>query len=68
MKYNDSNLILNHLWVDGFGWEYTIFIPSDFISVIEFPIKEDDSRIFYCYSYNAERTNIVPRKFKGVIL
>ena len=67
MKFNDYNLKLTHLWVDGFGWENTIFQPSDFLTIIEFPIAEDGSRIFYGYSYNAERTDVIARKFKGIV-
>lgn len=65
MKYNDSNLSLTHIWVEGFGWENTIFVPSDFIEILKLPRQLSKCSIFYCFNYNADRTEIVARKFKG---
>ncbi len=34
-----------HYWVTGFGWEETVFLPSDFIEVEEFG-KDGNTIIF----------------------
>lgn len=36
-----------HYWVTGFGWETTIFIPTDFIKVEEFG-QGDGYIVFIC--------------------
>ena len=60
----DHMMNFTHLWVNGFGWETTIFLPSDFDKVIKFPIKDkSESQIFY--AYNFEDDKVVVQKFKG---
>jgi hypothetical protein len=59
--------VFTHLWVDDFGWENTILLPTDFEFVLLFPIKEDGSDIFYGYN-DISKDNTEIRKFKGYIL
>lgn len=49
MTYSDDNLEFTHFWVDGFGWENTIYIPSDF-ERIEFFGQHEQEKVFMCYT------------------
>lgn len=31
-----KQLTFTHMWVDGFGWENTVLLPSDFVKVEPF--------------------------------
>jgi hypothetical protein len=33
---NKEQIDFTHYWVSGFGWEVTVFLPSDFVEVKEF--------------------------------
>lgn len=55
-----------HLWVDGFGWENTIFLPSDFDRIVKMPIKsEDGSQLFMAYNFDEQNQKTESLKFKG---
>ena len=52
----------SHVWVDGFGWENTIFLASDFWKINKMPFKDKDgSSVFMAYEKDFEN----PTKFKG---
>ena len=56
----------SHVWVNGFGWEKTIMVPSDFDRVSKMPFKDNDgSDIFMAYSFDLENKEIKIKKFKG---
>jgi hypothetical protein len=40
------NIEFTHYWVSGFGWENTIFLPSDFETIEEMGFNETDGFIF----------------------
>lgn len=42
---NLTNLNFTHYWVTGFGWEVTIFLPTDFVKV-EYFGKGDGYLVF----------------------
>lgn len=55
-----------HLWVDNFGWENTILLPSDFDKVLKMPIKDKDgSQLFMGYNFDEKKQKVETRKFKG---
>ncbi len=35
-----------HYWVSGFGWENTIYLPEDFVTVEELGFNDIDVYIF----------------------
>lgn len=43
-----KNVNFTHYWVTGFGWENTIFLPSDFESVEILGENENDGTVFLC--------------------
>jgi len=55
-----------HLWVEGFGWENTIFLASDFDKVVKMPIKnKDGSQLFMAYNLDEQNQKVECRKFNG---
>jgi len=57
-----------HIWVDGFGWENTIMLPSDFDRVSKMPIKaKDGKQLFMAYTYDEGNDDMKATKFKGLI-
>jgi hypothetical protein len=40
------NIEFTHYWVTGFGWENTIFLPSDFIEVDELGVSDTNEIVF----------------------
>lgn len=49
-----------HLWVENFGWENTIFSPTDFDSVELLGENEKDGKVFLAIQENG-----VQRILKG---
>jgi hypothetical protein len=47
-------IVFTHYWVSGFGWENTIFLPSDFDSVEKLGENETDGTIFLGVNGNAD--------------
>ena len=41
-----ENIAFTHYWVSGFGWEETIFLPSDFAETEELGRNDKDGIIF----------------------
>jgi hypothetical protein len=58
-----SKIVFTHLWVDGFGWENTILIYSDFVDIELFGIGDIGELVFIC-----EEAKGKPRILKGNIL
>lgn len=44
-----------HLWVSGFGWENTIFLPEDFQSVELLGENKKDGIIYLAYQENGKK-------------
>ena len=71
-KRNDIDKIIRnniyrftHLWVDGFGWEPTIFQQSDFQKVIKLPENDSEGNIIYhAYNFDNKNNRNEMRKFK----
>lgn len=64
----DTTYVFTHVWVDGFGWENTIYDTYDFNKVLKTPIKEDDgSTIFFGYYWNDKMNDMIVMKLKGYI-
>lgn len=42
----DNNTRFTHQHIKGFGWENTIYLPSDFSSVELLGVNDKDSKIF----------------------
>ena len=64
---SDVIIDFTHLWVDDFGWENTILLPSDFDRVLKMPIRDEDgSQLFMAYKIDEGKMVIETRKFKGV--
>lgn len=47
-------VVFTHLWVSGFGWENTIFLPSDFEEVEKLGENTNDGTIFIGVNGNAK--------------
>ncbi len=60
MKYE---IIFTHYWVSGFGWENTIYSPSDFKEVIEAG-KNDEGVIFYANFDTNNKTHLLKGYYK----
>lgn len=43
-----KNANFTHYWVTGFGWENTVYLPSDFDSVEILGENEKDGTVFLC--------------------
>ncbi|AFM54774.1 hypothetical protein P12024L_54 [Nonlabens phage P12024L] len=41
LSVNKDKTIITHLWVDGFGWENTILIEEDFLSIYKTDSKDN---------------------------
>ena len=41
-----KNMEFTGYWVSGFGWEDTIFLPKDFVTVEEMGFNDIDGHIF----------------------
>jgi hypothetical protein len=41
-----DSIVFTHYWVSGFGWETTIFQPSDFSLIEKLGYNEKDGNIF----------------------
>lgn len=55
-----------HLWVEGFGWEVTIMMPSDFDRILKIPSTgESDGQVFIAYNFDENNQKIEIKKFKG---
>lgn len=62
----DTLFRFTHMWVDGFGWENTIKLPSDFDKVLKIPTKEKDGgQLFLAYTCDEENKETILTKFKG---
>ena len=67
MNIKDNNCTFSYLYVEGFGWENTILIPSDFETVIRAPLPEEDGqKIFYAYN-GLDTEEVVVSKLKGLL-
>jgi len=55
-----------HLWIDGFGWENTILLASDFDKVLKMPIKDaNGNELFMAYNLDEKNQKVGVQKFKG---
>lgn len=44
-KIKEMKMIITHYWVSGFGWENTIFSPSDFETCEE--LGRDENGVYF---------------------
>lgn len=58
----DSKYDFTHVWVDGFGWETTIMLPSDFDKIRLGGLTDDGQQIFFATNKKSKSF----RKFKGM--
>ena len=58
-----KEIIFTHFWVSGFGWENTIYHPSDFEEVIEAG-KNDEGVIFYANFDKNKKTHLLKGYYK----
>ena len=55
-----------HLWVDGFGWENTILLPTDFDAILKMPIKSKcGNYVFMAYIFDEKNEDVKIAKLKG---
>jgi hypothetical protein len=60
-----KTVIFTHLWVTTFGWENTIYSPSDFKEVEELGRNDIDGIIFYGKFCDEGNTHILKGYYKN---
>lgn len=44
----DKNIKFSHHWINEFGWENTIYLKEDFVTIEEMGFNDVDGNIFLC--------------------
>lgn len=61
----DKEIVFTHHWVTHFGWEPTIYDPSDFDEV-ELAGKNDNETIFYGRFSKAGNTHLLKGYYREI--